>query len=140
MVILLNINEVYKRISDAGIKLFSYNIPNTKAATIETGNKYGIFMNYNEIKDSDEEFCVAAHEYGHCKSGTTHKLNSDFDIIERHEYRADRQSILEFLPIEMIQKALNKGCIHTYEFAEYLGMPEDFVRLAFKHYKAMELI
>lgn len=140
MVILLDISEVYKKISDAGIKLFSYNIPNAKAATIEAGNKYGIFINYNEIEDSDEEFCVAAHEFGHCKSGATHKLNSNFDIIERHEYRADRQSVLEFLPVEMIKNALDKGCIHTYEFAEYLGMPENFVRLAFKHYRAMELI
>lgn len=97
-------------------------------------------MNPSEIKNYDEEFCVLAHEYGHCASGSTHKLYSPLDLIERHEYRADRQSVLEFLPVEMIKKALNKGCIHTHEFAEYLDMPEEFVRLAFKHYRAMELI
>jgi hypothetical protein len=40
----------------------------------------------------------------------------------------------------MLQEALNKGCIHAYEFAEYLDMPEEFIHLAFKHYRAMELI
>ena len=138
--VLLNLTEVYKKISDANIKLFSYDIPEIKAASIEIDKKYGIFINHKQIDNSDEEFMVTTHEYGHCKSGATHKLNSKYDLICKHEYKANRQAVLEFLPIELIKKALNSGCIHTHEFAEYLDMPEEFVRLAFKHYKAMDLI
>lgn len=136
----MDLSKIYNKIEADNIKVFPFGVDKLKAVTIETENKYGIFVNHKEIEDANDEFCVLAHEYGHCASGTTHKLNSPYDLIERHEYRADRQSILEFLPIEMMQKALNKGCIHTYEFAEYLDIPEDFVRLAFKHYKAMEMI
>lgn len=139
-VVLLNLTEVYKKISDANIELFSYDIPQIKAATIEINKKYGIFLNYNEIEDADDEFLVLAHEYGHCASGATHKITSKFETISRHEYRADRKSIIDFLPIEKIQQAIRYGCQTKYEFATFLGVPEDFVIKAFKHYTAMNLI
>lgn len=136
----MNIDNVYEKINESGIKVFSYNIPETKAATIEMNKKYGIFINHDLIKDTDEEFLVATHEYGHCMSGATHKLNSKFDLICKHEYKADRRAILDFLPIEKLYEAIDKGCQTVYEFSEYLELPEDFVAKAFKHYMAMELI
>ena len=73
-------------------------------------------------------------------SGSTHPLNSTFDVISRHEYRADRRAILDFLPIEQIKKAIKHGCKTSFEFSEYLEVPEEFVKKAFEHYNAMELI
>lgn len=136
----MDAQSIYERIDDNGIKLFFCDIPETKAATIEINKKYGIFINQNLIRNSDEEFIVAAHEYGHCMSGTTHKLNGKFDLISKYEYKADRKAILEFLPISDLRQAINYGCCEAYEFAEYLGMPEEFVVKAIEHYKAMELI
>lgn len=133
-------DKVYQKIYENGIKLFSYNIPNYKATVIEIDKNYGIFMDYNKIEDSDDEFCVAAHEYGHCITGTTHSLNSDYDTISRHEYRADRQSVLEFLPVDKIKEAISKGCLKLYEIAEYVDLPEKFVYMAIQHYQCMELI
>ena len=137
---MMDIYNVYKKINDIGVKLFFYDIPQVKAATIEINNKYGIFLNYKEIEDADDEFLVLAHEYGHCASGATHKITSKFETISRHEYRADRKSIIDFLPIEKIQQAIRYGCQTKYEFATFLGVPEDFVIKAFKHYTAMNLI
>ena len=136
----MNLNEVYKKIYDANIKLLSYNIPQIKAATIEINKKYGIFLNYNEIKDSDDEFLVLVHEYGHCVTGSTHPPHSPLDIISKHEYRADRKAVLDFLPIEKIKSAIKSGCRSAYEFSEYLDVPEQFVIKAFQHYTAMDLI
>ena len=138
--ILLNLTEVYKKISDANIKLFSYDIPQIKATTIEINKKYGIFLNYNEINDSDDEFLVLVHEYGHCVTGSTHPPHSPLDIISKHEYRADRKAVLDFLPIEKIKSAIKSGCRSVYEFSEYLDVPEQFVIKAFQHYTAMDLI
>lgn len=136
----MNIDNVYKKINDNGIKVFSYNIPETKAVTIEMNKKYGIFINHDLIKDTDEEFLIATHEYGHCMSGATHKLNSEYDLICQHEYRADRRAVLDFLPIEKLYEAIDQGCQTVYEFAKQLELPEEFVAKAFKHYMAMELI
>ena len=136
----MNIDKVYTKIQDNNIKILPCNLKGIKSVSIETNNKYGIFINYDEIKDSDEEFIVATHEYGHCMSGSTHPLYSPFDVIFRHEYRADRKAILEFLPIKQIQEAIKYGCKTPYEFSVYLDVPEAFVIKAFEHYSAMNLI
>ena len=137
---IVDIDKVYQKIENNGIKLFSYDIPDSKAITIEVDNDYGIFIDYNKIDNCDEEFIILSHEYGHCMSGATHKLNSNIDIISRHEYRADRKAIMDFLPIDLLKQAIDYGCKLLYEFADFLDLPEDFIRKAFEHYTAMGLL
>lgn len=136
----MNIDDVYQKIQESGINVMHFGLPNIKSVSVETDGRYGIFINHNEIKDSDEEFIVATHEYGHCMTGSTHPLYSPFDVISRHEYKADRRSVLDFLSIDSIKEAIKYGCITPYEFSEYLDIPEQFVIKAFQHYNAMELI
>lgn len=136
----MNLIDIRNKIEDNGINIFPFGISDVKAVTIEVDNRYGIFVSHNEISNTDEEFCVLAHEYGHCKSGTTHKLNSSFSLICQHEYRADRQSIIELLPVSKIREAVRKGSQTLYEIAEYVDMPESFVSKAIQHYTSMGLI
>lgn len=136
----MNLSIVYDRIIKNDIKIFTYYIPDTKAATIEVNKRYGIFLNKQEIKDSNEEFLVLTHEYGHCASGATHKLNSKHDLINRHEYKADRKAVLDFLPLESIKNAISSGCQSIYDFSEFLDLPPEFIVKAFKHYKSMSMI
>ena len=136
----MNISKVYKKIQDNGIEVFNFGLQNVKSVSVEADGKYGIFINRKEIKDSEEEFIVATHEYGHCMTGSTHPPHSSLDIISKHEYRADRKAVLDFLPVDKIKSAIKNGCRTIYEFSEYLDMPEQFVLKAFQHYNAMELI
>lgn len=136
----MNIDKVYQRIQDKNIEVLHFGLPNIKSVSVETGGKYGIFINHKEIENSDEEFCVLAHEYGHCMTGSTHPPYSPVDIISKHEYKADRKAVLDFLPIDRIKSAIKDGCNTIYELSEYLDLPEQFVIKAFQHYVAMELI
>ena len=136
----MNLAKIYNKIEENNIKVFPFGLDGIKAVTIETEGKYGVFVNKEEIKDSNEEFCVLAHEYGHCASGSTHKLNSNLDIISQHEYRANRRAILDFLPVDRIKSAIQNGCQTLYEISEFVDMPEDFVSKAIQHYTCMGLI
>lgn len=136
----MNIDKVYQRIQDKNIEVMHFGLPNIKSVSVETGGKYGIFINHKEIENSDEEFCVLAHEYGHCVTGSTHPPYSPMDIISKHEYKADRRAVLDFLPINQMKTAIKEGCRTTYELSEYLDMPEPFILKAIQHYNAMELI
>lgn len=136
----MNIDKVYAKIQDNDIEVMHFGLPNIKSVSVEADSRYGIFINHKEIESSDEEFIVATHEYGHCMTGSTHPLYSPLDIISKHEYRADRRAVLDFLPIEKIKSAIKSGCRSVYEFSEYLDVPEQFVIKAFQHYTAMDLI
>ena len=136
----MNNDKVYQKIQDNNIAIMHFGLPNTKSVSVEVDGSYGIFINRKEIKNSDEEFIVATHEYGHCMTGSTHPLYSPLDIISKHEYQADRKAVLDFLPINRIKSAIKSGCRSAYEFSEYLDMPEQFIIKAFQHYTAMDLI
>jgi hypothetical protein len=136
----MDIGKVYEKIQSKGIELLHFGLPNVKSVSIETDNIYGIFINHKEIENSDEEFLVATHEYGHCMTGSTHPPYSSLDIISKHEYRADRKAVLDFLPVDRVKSAIENGCHSAYEFSEFLDVPEQFVLKAFQHYTAMGLI
>ena len=129
------LSNLYNKIIENNISLFDYRIPNSIGTTIEAGGAYGIFIDFNKIETLYDEFRYIAHEYGHCVSGSTHKLMSKFDLIEKHEYRANKSAILEFLPLDKIEEAINAGYQELWEISEYLDMPQDFVEKAIKFYK-----
>lgn len=136
----MNVDKVYKKIQSNGIELMHFGLPNVKSVSVETDGIYGIFINHKEIEDSNEEFMVITHEYGHCMTGSTHPPYSPVDLVSRHEYKADRKAVLDFLPINKIKAAIKYGCRNIYELSEHLDMPEQFVLKAFQHYNAMDLI
>lgn len=136
----MNVLEVYKKIEEENIVVMPCKVPNVKGVAIQVDGKQGIFLNYDEFENSDEEFCVTTHEYGHCMTGSLYGFDADQTTKQKCEYKADRRAITAFLPIERLKEAINYGCQMSYEFAEYLGLPEKFVIKAYEHYKVMGLL
>lgn len=132
--------QVYKKIEESDIPVLDCKIEGLKGVIIKSDGKYGIFINNKEIENSDEEFMVLAHEYGHYASGTLYGLNTDRSYVSQCEYRADRKAVLTFLPFERVQDAIVNGCQTAYEISEFLDLPEKFIIKAFNHYRAMGLI
>lgn len=128
------LSKVYSKICELGVILIGTD-NDIKAATIEYQDNYGIFLNYNNFINSADEFRVLSHEYGHCKTGATHKVYSPYQLIEQHEYRANRAAVLEFLPFDKLLNAAESGCTEVWQIAEYLDMPNEFVVLAIDVYK-----
>ena len=133
------IYELYDKIEKENIILMETDTISRKAVTIKDENTkdYGIFYE-NNCSDTNEEFCVLAHEYGHCKSGSTHKLYSKFQLIGQHENRANRAAIYEFLPVEKIKDAFKREYFEYWEIAEYLDLPESFIIMAIEIYRVEE--
>lgn len=136
----MNVLEIYKKIDEENIIVMPCKVPDMKGIAIQAGGKQGIFLNYDEFENSDEEFCVVAHEYGHCVTGTFYGFDTDQTTKQKCEYKADRRAVSIFLPIEKFKEAIDYGCQMPYEFAEYLDLPEKFVIKAYEHYKAMGLL
>lgn len=130
------IDELYDKINEKNIILINEDTEEDEAVTIkdEVCKVYGILFDKDRFEDNDEEFCVLAHEYGHCKSGATHKLYSPYQLIGQHENRANRAAVHEFLPYEKLINAINKGNREAWQLAEYLDMPEPFIVMAMDIY------
>ncbi len=128
--------DVYDKIFANNIELFAYEMTGNDAATIKYHDTYGIFADYRKFDSAETEFMALSHEYGHCKSGTTHKLCSPYQLIEQQENRANRAAIHEFLPYENLIDAISKGNTELWQIVEYLDIPEEFVKMALCLYQA----
>lgn len=128
------LSKLYNDLDRHSIKIFTKDIGFADAATIEINGKYGIFLDlscFHTIKTYKE--CLA-HEIGHCATGCTHKVSSPLDLIEKHEYKANRWAIEHYIPFEELSCAVTKGYTEIWQLSEYFGFPEPFVRKALDYY------
>ncbi len=71
-----------------------------------------------------------AHEVGHCATGCTHKVSSPLDLVEKHEFKANRWAIERYLPFEAMNDAMEHGYVETWALADYFDLSEDFIVMA----------
>ena len=95
---------------------------------------YGIFVDVSRPRDWRQLSWQLAHEVGHCATGCTHKLSSPYDLIARHEYKADRWAITRYLGWRRpLRRAMAAGCTEPWQLAEYFDLPQSAVEQAL-HY------
>ena len=120
--------SLYQELNREGIHFYCWDIDGGKAATIEMNGQYGIFVDVGNISSEEEELVVIAHEGGHCMTGATHQVASDFDLIEQHETKAWRWAILHTITPEELETAVAEGYTDIWSLAEHFGVTEAFMR------------
>ena len=131
---------LYSRLEKNGIAVFDYPVEIADATTIYMNKRYAIFIDINQYQTAAEEFSALAHEYGHCATGATHAVCSPLDLIEKHEYKADKRAAHEFLEPNKLLEAVKEGYTEPWELAERLAVTEDFLRRAVYIYQREGLI
>jgi Zn-dependent peptidase ImmA (M78 family) len=130
-----HLQKLYNKFTEDGIYLFTASTKGQKAVTICHDDSYGVFFSYDNFQDSEEEFLVLSHEYGHCATGCTHTLDSPFQLIAQHETRANRKAVHDFLPAEVLQFEITNGNTTLWQLSESLNLPEAFIKSALEIYK-----
>lgn len=128
------IADLYNDLRQNDATLCLYPIEFVDAATIEINKRYAVFVDpdcFSSIKEMKE---AIAHEIGHCATGCTHKVSSPLDLVEKHEYKADRWAIERYLPFASINSAVRKGYTEIWELADYLNVSEVSIRKAIRYY------
>lgn len=130
----MELSVLYRDAQDLDARIYTYNIGFAGAATVEVAGRYGIFVDFDRLGSLQEFKAALAHELGHCATGCTHRVSSPYDLVCRHEYKADRWAIQRYLPFEELQKAMSAGYTEPWQLAEYFQIPEAAVRRALTYY------
>lgn len=110
-------------------------------------NIKGLYFNGNiaindNIETTTERMCILAEELGHhhTSSGTIIDLNNTGNRKQEHVARFWAYNKL--VTFESLIDAFNKGCRNLYEYAEHIGVTEQFLvdameqfKLKYGHYK-----
>ena len=91
---------------------------------------YAIAMNPWHIHSTSEEYCILAHELGHCMRHAFYNVDSPFDLMNRHENKADKWAIMHTLSADDLDQALAQGCDNICSLADHFGVTEPFMKKA----------
>lgn len=126
--------RLYHELNTSGIQFYTWELDDQKAAAIEINGEYAVFMDFDNIASCVEEHVIVAHEGGHCITGATHCLSSPFDLIQKHENRADKWAIKKLVPEDELDAAVAAGYTELWSLAEYFSVTEDFMKKAVCYY------
>lgn len=131
-----NLNDLRQWLSGEGVYLFDRQLPfqngDTHAVTIRLGGDvWGIFLDGGALDTGAKELSACLHEAGHYATGTTHALCSPFDLVAKHEYKADKWAVQRLVSAqELEQAAAAEGCTELWQLAERFGVTEELMRKA----------
>ena len=103
-------------------------------ATIRDGNRYGVFLDFTQIKSTRLLRGVCCHEMAHVATGALHKVSSPYELVERSEYRANRWAAQHYLTAEDFREAFRCGYTQPWQLAEYFDLPEQDVKNALTYW------
>ncbi len=131
---MVELSTLYEDLRKQQVTLYPYDVGNEKSVTVELNNKFAIFLDPFRVDSLQEMKLILAHEIGHCATGCTHKVCSPLDIVQRHEYKANRWAIERYLPFDDLNHAVKQGYTEPWQLADYFDLPESFVCRAITHY------
>ncbi len=131
---MVTLGQIYKDLDEQKIALYPYEIGGPKALTMEMLGRYAIFFDWRMFTTLAEINQALVHEIGHCATGATHRVYSRYDLVEKHEYKANRFAIERYLPWEEIEDAMQHGLTEPWQLADWFGLPQQFIEKALFHY------
>lgn len=134
----MNLESLYDLAERDHIEIFDADCPECLSMSLmtEDGSCY-IGIDDRTVGSEKEKLVRVAHELGHCETGSFYTQHSGFDLISRHEYRADKWAVQRLIPYDELVKACKSGLNEIWEIAEYFDVTEDFVRRAREIYQNM---
>ena len=82
------------------------------------------------LESSQSEKIIISHELGHCLTGSFYNAYAACDIRQRHENRANKNSIQRLVPEDELNEAVSAGISEIWELAELFDVPPDFMAMA----------
>ena len=132
---MVSVYDLYNEMIENGILLFDYKQNGSPAATVCIDGACGVFLDTRVLNTVEKEKTVVAHECGHCFTGATHTVYSSYDIVEKHEYKANKWAVHRLIPPDELAHALRYGYTEIWQLAEYFGVTDDFVKKALLIYQ-----
>lgn len=118
-----------------GIPVFYGNIPFSKSMSVWYNNRAYIAIDPSLVESSADGKVKIGHELGHCQTGSFYTRWSPVDVLEKHEYRADKWAAHKLIPPETLQRVMREGYTELWQIAERLDVTECFVERAIGIYQ-----
>lgn len=130
------LNELYNWLASERVLVSEQRLPfdshNTRAVTvhINDADMWGIFLDKDKMNSTADEAEALYHEAGHYATGATHAVHSPFDLVEKHEYKANKWAVQNAISEDELDEAVASGCADLWSLSEHFNYPPDFIKMA----------
>lgn len=128
------VTDFYQVADASGVPVIHIPLPEVRSVALSVGSSGVVGLDNTSTMTNAEEQAYLGHELGHCLYGGFYSRESSFDVVERHEVRADRWYIKRAIPRKTLFQLLKQG-YDAWEIAEQLNTTEEYVRRAYYYYK-----
>ena len=126
--------DFYQLAEAAGVPVVHMALPEVRSVALAVGGSGVVGLDSSRPMTRAEEQAHLGHELGHCLYGGFYTHSSPYDLIERHEFRADRWYIRHAIPRKTLFRLLREGR-EVWEIAEMLDTTEEYVWQAYCYYR-----
>lgn len=104
----MNLDKLYDLAESENIKIYDYCVEeDIYGIYLNYAKLNAIALNYNNIKNSQQEKCVLCEELGHYYMDATYNYkNVDKQTYDKQEYRAKKWSYYTLIPFENLRRAI----------------------------------
>lgn len=131
---MFELSDFYDYCKSNNVDVIPYDGCPQPGATIRDQGHYAIFLDFSKIQSTRLLRGVCYHELGHAATGTLHKIDSPYELVERNEHRANRWSAEQFLTVEDFRCAFADGCAELWQLSDYFDLPEQDVAKALQYW------
>ena len=102
----MNLIKLYDLAEKENINIYNCSIPDIEGIFLNLNNIKAIGLNYNNIKTESKEKCILAEELAHYYCDATYKLDSNYQLISKQEFKAKKWCINTLIPFDNLHKAI----------------------------------
>ena len=128
----MNFNNLAEEAEDKGIEIVEHKFNSIRLKAIYHDGI--ITINSTYAATDDEKKCILAEELGHYHKSYGNILDLNNSIAAKQEKCARNWAYERLVPLSGFIDAFNVGIRNRNELAQFLGVTEEFVAMAIKHY------
>lgn len=127
--------DLYRFAEDQGVDVVWYPLSLHPSLSVQLPDgSCSIAIDPWKMETLSEETVYLAHELGHCETGSFYSPYTKFDVVRKHENRADKWAIRRLVPAEALDQAVASGYTEIWQLADVFGVTEDFMKKAVSYH------
>ena len=128
---MMDLMGLYRLAEDNDIAVDCFELKKREALSVmdNDGACYIAIDPFKLASEPDEKMKLG-HELGHSMTGSYYNKYATCDVRRRHENRADKWAINEFVSEQELDEAISDGHTEMWDLADYFHVTEDFMRKA----------
>ena len=115
----MDTNKLYEMMENENINYINHDLYSTDGMIAHYEDITAIIVDDKKVKGQVAENTVLIQELGHYMAGAYYRTNSEYELIEKMEHKADKKAWETFFPYKEIKELMKKGLTTVTQLAEY---------------------